>query len=79
MSFVGRASIESGSVPSGSLREARDIRFEGGICAESTDRASKPTDSWFGMMAAKLRGDPPGQGSITKFDVRALSLIVGPV
>ncbi|MBX3237429.1 MAG: glycosyltransferase family 1 protein [Nitrospiraceae bacterium] len=67
VSFVGRASHRKRVRAVRLLREARDIRFEGGIYAESTDRASKLTDSWFGMMAAKLRGDPPGQGSITKF------------
>ncbi len=66
VSFVGRASHRKRVRAVKLLAEARDIRFEGGIYAEPTDRSSKLTDSWFGIIAAKLRGDPPGQGSSAK-------------
>ncbi len=46
------------------LKEATDIRFEGGVYVESSDRASKVAESWCGVMAAKLMGDPPARGSI---------------
>lgn len=66
VSFVGRASHRKRVRAVRLLAGARDIRFEGGIYAERTDRSSKLTDSWFGIMAAKLRGDPPGEGSSVK-------------
>jgi len=66
VSFVGRASHRNRVRAVRLLTEARDLRFEGGIYAEPTDRSSKLTDSWFGILAAKLRGDPPGQGSSVK-------------
>ena len=66
VSFVGRASHRKRVRAVKLLTGAPDIRFEGGIYAEPTDRSSKLTDSWFGIIAAKLRGDPPGQGSSAK-------------
>ena len=73
---LGRAShrkrVRAGEVADG----APDIRFEGGIYAEPTDRSSKLADSWFGIMAAKLRGDPPGQGSSEKLGREAYRLLL---
>jgi hypothetical protein len=66
VSFVGRASHRKRVRAVKLLTQAEDIGFEGGIYTEASDRASKVAASWFGMMAAKLRGDPPARGSIAK-------------
>ena len=76
VSFVGRASHRKRVRAVKLLTGAPDIRFEGGIYAEPTDRSSKLADSWFGIMAAKLQGDPPGQGSSEKLGREAYRLLL---
>jgi hypothetical protein len=66
ISFVGRASHQKRVRAVRLLREATDLLFEGGLYVESSDRSSKVAESWFGVMAAKLMGDPPARGSIQK-------------
>ena len=66
ISFVGRASHQKRLKAVRLLKEATDLRFEGGVYVDSSDRSSKVAESWFGVMAAKLRGDPPARGSIRK-------------
>ncbi|MBA2486249.1 MAG: glycosyltransferase family 1 protein [Nitrospira sp.] len=66
ISFIGRASHRKRVRAVRMLKEATDIRFEGGVYVESSDRASKVAESWCGVMAAKLMGDPPARGSIQR-------------
>jgi Glycosyl transferases group 1 len=66
ISFVGRASHHKRVRAVRLLKEATDLRFEGGVYVNSTDRSSKVAESWVGAMAAKLIGDPPARGSIQK-------------
>ncbi len=66
VSFVGRASHRNRLRAIRLLKQATDLHFEGGVYVDSSDRASKVAESWFGRMAAKLRGDPPARGSIQK-------------
>lgn len=75
ISFVGRASHRKRVKAVRLLREATDLRFEGGLYVNASDRSSKVAESWFGVMAAKLMGDPPARGSIQQMppdDYRAL-------
>ncbi len=66
ISFVGRASHRKRVKAVRLLKEATDLRFEGGVYVEASDRSSKVAESWLGMMAAKLIGDPPARGSVEK-------------
>jgi hypothetical protein len=66
ISFVGRASHHKRVRAVRLLKEATDLRFEGGVYVNTSDRSSKVAESWVGVMAAKLIGDPPARGSIQK-------------
>ena len=59
ISFAGRASHRKRLRAVSLLRHTADIRFEGGVYVDSVDRRSKLGDSWFDVVKAKLRGDPP--------------------
>ncbi len=66
VSFVGRASHRKRMKAVRLLKEATDLHFEGGVYVNPSDRSSKVAESWFGRMAAKVRGDPPASGSIQR-------------
>ncbi len=66
ISFVGRASHRKRVKAVRLLKEATDLRFEGGVYVEPSDRSSKVAESWWGVMEAKLVGDPPARGSVEK-------------
>jgi hypothetical protein len=77
VSFVGRASHRKRLAAVRLLRDATDIRFEGGVYAEPTDRRSRLAESWFDIMAAKLVGDPPARGSMSRMGREAYRLLLG--
>lgn len=58
ISFVGRASHRKRVRAVNLLHRSADIRFEGGVYADSRDRRSKLVDSWFDVIRTKLGGDP---------------------
>jgi hypothetical protein len=66
ISFVGRASHHKRVRAVRLLKEAGDIRFEGGVYVDSCDRCSKVAESWVGVLGAKMRGDPLAKSSIKK-------------
>ena len=66
ISFVGRASHRKRVKAVRLLREATDFRFAGGVYTEPLDRSSKVAESWWGVVAAKLVGDPPAHGLVEK-------------
>jgi hypothetical protein len=57
ISYAGRASHRQRVRAVQLLRQATDIRFEGGVYAEPTDRRSKVAASLGARLAAKLTGD----------------------
>ena len=77
VSFVGRASHRNRLAAVRLLRDAPDIRFEGGIYVEPTDRRSKLAESWFDIMVAKLMGDPPAKGSLGRMGMDAYRSLLG--
>jgi hypothetical protein len=58
ISYAGRASHRKRVRAVQLLRQAGDIRFEGGVYAEPTDRRSKVAASLGARLMAKLTGDP---------------------
>lgn len=77
VSFVGRASHRKRLAAVRLLRDASDIRFEGGVYVEPTDRRSRLAESWFDIMAAKLVGDPPARGSLSRMGMDAYRSLLG--
>lgn len=58
ISFLGRASHRKRVRAVNLLRRTAGIRFEGGLYLAPSDRRSKLAESWLGIVAAKLVGDP---------------------
>lgn len=64
ISFVGRASHRKRVRAVNLLRRTAGIRFEGGLYLDPSDRRSKLAESWLGIVAAKLLGDPRAPASV---------------
>ncbi len=58
ISYAGRVSHRKRLQAVSRLQKAGDIRFEGGVYAEVTDRRSKLATNAFSSLSAKLCGDP---------------------